>query len=332
MSKQTPQPDIFYKIKNSARPVAAMLAGMQLDLFTPLDERPLSVDELAADLEVNANNLGPLLYGLVLAGLLVVEDGRFSNTPETSTYFVRGKAGFMGEIHKIWYSNLLATLQTAKTIRTGIPQAKYDWASLPEDELMVLYEGMSAGDQAHAEWLSSEYEFSDYRQLLDAGGGSGTLAIALTKIHPQLAATVVDLPQVTPITNKFVSDSNATARVQVISADLTVDPIPGEYDVAILGSVLQTLSEEEVSRVVHNVSKVVRPGAMLFIFGSGMLEDSRLSPKPAVEQNLIFINTYEGGRSYTESEYRNWLTAAGFEELHFKYDQLTITAKKGAEA
>jgi SAM-dependent methyltransferase len=305
-----------------------MLAGMKLELFTPLEEA-MSVEELANILGVSAAKLGPLLYALVLAGLLVEDEGRFSNSPETSEYFVKGKPGYMGEIHKIWYSNLLATLQTAETIRTGSPQAKYDWSSLPQDELLVLYEGMSAGDEARAEWLSSRYDFSECQELLDAGGGSGSLAIAMTKIHPQMTATVGDLPQVTPITEKFVLDADASGRVQVIPLDLTIDPIPGMYDVAFLGSVIQTLSADSARAVVKNVGKVVKPGGRLFIFGSGMLEDSRLSPKPAVEQNLIFINTYDDGQSYTESEHRDWLHSAGFEDLRFDYDELTITARKG---
>jgi SAM-dependent methyltransferase len=328
MSKQRPQPDIFFQIKNGARPAAAMLAGMQLDLFSPLDSGALNTEELASNLGVNAGKLGALLYALVIAGLLEEENGYFSNTPETSEYFVRGKAGYIGDIQKIWYSNLLATLKTAETIRTGIPQAEYDWASLPEDELMVLYEGMSAGDESQAEWLSSQYDFSKFQTLLDAGGGSGTFAIAMTKIHPQLKATVVDLPQVTPITKQFVRDAGAGDKVQVVSADLTVDPVPGMYDVAILGSVIQTLSAHSAVQVINNVSKVVKPGGWLFIFGSGMLENSRLSPKPAVEQNLLFINTYKGGQSYTEAEYRDWLSNAGFEDFHFRFDDLTITARK----
>jgi len=197
-------------------------------------------------------------------------------------------------------------------------------------ELTVLYEGMSAGDDDFAEWLSTRYDFSQYRRLLDAGGGSGTLAIAMAKIHPQLTATVFDLPQVTPITKQFVMDADASDRVEVVSGDLRVDSIPGMYDVAILGSVIQTISAESARRIINNVGKVVNPGGRLYIFGSGMLENSRLSPKPAVEQNLIFINTYDDGQSYTEEEHRDWLSNAGFEDQNFRYDELTITARKGS--
>jgi hypothetical protein len=271
------------------------------------------------------------LYALVIAGLLTEEDGAFSNTPETDEFLVKGKVGYLGDTHKIWYSNLLASLKTAETIRTGIPQTKYDWANMAEGELKALFEGMSAHDVAFANWLAAQYDFSQCRRLLDAGGGSGTLAISMTQIHPHLTATVVDLPEVTPITEQFVMDADASGRVKVVSADLTCDPIPGMHDVAILSSVIQTLSAEKARQVINNVGKVINPGGWLYIFGGGMLENSRLSPKSAVEWNLVFINTYENGQSYTEDEHSDWLGEAGFEDLNFRLEEFTITARKQAE-
>lgn len=101
MGEQTSKPDIFYQIRNGARVTAAMLAGMKLDLFTPLKDGPLQTEQLAKELSVNADKLGPLLYALVIAGLLVEEKGAFSNTPESDAYLVKGKDGYLGETHKI---------------------------------------------------------------------------------------------------------------------------------------------------------------------------------------------------------------------------------------
>jgi SAM-dependent methyltransferase len=331
MSGQTPKPDIFYQIKNQTWAAAAMLAGMELDLFSPLGSGPLTAQKLAAKLQVNGEKLSPLLYALVIAGLLTEQDGVFSNTAETDAYMVRGKPGFLGDTYKIWSRNLQASLKTAETIQTGLAQAKYDWKNMPKEELKSLHEGMASGSDEYAEWLSSTFDFSQCRSFLDAGGGSGAVAIEMTKIHPQMKATVVDLPEVTPITEEFVLEAGAADKVNVLSADLAADPIPGEYDAALLGAVIQTISAEEARKVIRNIGSVMKSGGWLYITGSGILEDSRLSPRTAVDMNLVFINVYDHGQSFTEAEHREWLGEAGFDEIHFLYEESMIRARKRAD-
>ena len=83
------RPDTIEKLNSAVYPSFAMVAGMQLDVFTPLKDGPLSVEHLAAALTVNPHKLRPLLYALVAAGLLTVQDERFSNTPEAAHCLVR---------------------------------------------------------------------------------------------------------------------------------------------------------------------------------------------------------------------------------------------------
>jgi len=52
-----------------------VLTGMQLDLFTPLKDGPLSADPIAASIGVRTAKLHPLLSALVVIGLLSLEDG-----------------------------------------------------------------------------------------------------------------------------------------------------------------------------------------------------------------------------------------------------------------
>ena len=100
-----------------------MLAGIQLDLFTPLEEGPLSAEEIAETLGVQATKLRPLLYALVVARLLNVEDGLFANTSETDMYLVAGKPLYLGGGYELESVLWEATLKTAATISAGAPQA-----------------------------------------------------------------------------------------------------------------------------------------------------------------------------------------------------------------
>ncbi len=308
----TPEPKIIEKLAVAVFPSLAMLAGMQLDVFTPLHGGPMSVEQLAAVLGVRADKLRPLLYALVAAELLTVDGARFANTAEAQAFLVRSTPTYLGARAENFAMQWQATLQTAASIRTGRPHAKIDFGHMSSEALTALYRGMYPSTLATARELVRRYDFSVYRSLLDVGGGSGGLALALTEAYPQLRATVLDLPNVTPITRRILAEAGATERVHVLTADVVHEPLTGSYELAVMRAFIQVLSPEQARSALRHVSQVLAPGGALYIIGQ-VLDDSRLSPIETVTRNLFFVNIYEDGQAYTEGEHHTWLREAGFE-------------------
>jgi SAM-dependent methyltransferase len=307
------RPETIEKLASAVNPAFAMVAGMQLDVFTPLKDGPLRVEDIAAALAVHPRKLRPLLYALVAAGLLTVEDERFANTPEAAHFLVRGQPAYLGDTYEGRLLRWQATLHTAETIRTGVPQAKVDYAAMSPDQLEPWYRGIHAEAVAAAQTLMARHDFSSDRHLLDVGGGSGGLALTIAASCPQLQATVVDLATVTPITQRYVAEAGLTERVHVMTADVVYGPLTGVFDVAVLLRLIQVLSPDQARRVLRNVSQVVEPGGAIYIVGQ-VLDNSRLSPPETVAGNLFFLNAFDEGQAYTEQEHRDWLADAGFEQ------------------
>jgi len=140
------------------------------------------------------------------------------------------------------------------------------------------------------------------------------MALALTDVYPHLRATVIDLPTVTPITQRFIAEAGAADRVQVVAADVVHAPVPGRYDVAVARAFLQVLSPDDALQALRHMGAALHPGGRLYLVGS-LLDEGRLSPLGAVGFNLLALNAFDDGRAYTEGEYRAWLTAAGFGEM-----------------
>src|SRR6266508_2541070 len=278
------RPDTIEKLNSAVYPSFAMVAGMQLDVFTPLKDGPMSVEHLAEALAVKPHKLRPLLYALVAAELLTVEDERFSNTPEAAHFLVRGQPAYLGDTYEGRLMRWRATLHTAETIRTGVPQAKVDYAAMPLDQLEPWYRGFHAEAVAAARTLMARHDVSSARHLVDVGGGSGGLALTVAAAYPQLQATVVDLPTVTPITQRYIDEAGLAERVHVIPADAVQGPLSGTFDVAVLFRLLQVLSPDQARHVLRNVSQVIEPGGVISIVGQ-VLDDSRLSPPETVAGN-----------------------------------------------
>ena len=105
--------------------------------------------------------------------------------------------------------------------------------------------------------------------------------------------------------------AGATNRVTVQAADVVRSPVPGTYEVAIVRELLQVLSAAEAQQVLQHVGAALTPGGRLFIIGQ-ILDDTHTAPVEAVGFNLIFLNTFYAGESYTEGQHRAWLHTAGF--------------------
>ena len=332
MEDSTPRPDTITRLRSTANGAFAMLAGMQLDVFTPMKDGPLTAEQIAAAICVGPSRLRLLLYVLVTAGLLTEQDGRFSNTAEANHFLVKGLPSYLGNKHATIAMTWSAYLKTAESIRSGVPQAKMDFSNSPQEDVEAFLRSINANTVPSARTLVEKYDFSSVRTLVDVGSGGAGVALTITKAFPQIVATAVDLPQVVPIAEKIVREEGATERVKVVPADVLSGPLVGAYDVAIMRSFLQVFSPQDASLALKHVGAAVKPGGRIYIIGQ-ILDDSRRSPLGAVGTNLNFINHYDAGESYTEKEHRGWLTDAGFidiERAHFLLEDGSglITAQK----
>jgi SAM-dependent methyltransferase len=308
------QPETINNLRFAVDAGLAMLAGVQLDLFTPLKDGPMTAEQLSAAIGVGPARLRLLLYVLVAAGLLTEQNGRFSNTDETNKFLVKGEPSYMGNRHGTWATRWRDNFKTAESIRRGAPQAKLDFSNAPPEELEKFLRNINANTVSSARGLVQAADFSLVKTLLDVGCGGAGMAITITKACPHISATGVDLPQVTPIAQKIVLEEGAEASVKVLAADIVNGPFSGAYDAAVLRAFIQVLSPEDARRAIQNIATVLNPGGRIFIIGQ-ILDDSRRSPLDAVGFNLTFINYFDAGESYTESEHRDWLSGAGFVDI-----------------
>lgn len=311
MENQVTRPETINKLRFAADAAFAMLAGMQLDVFTPLKAGPMSTEQIANAIGVGPTRLRLLLFLLVAAGLLTEEDGRFSNMPEANQFLVKGAPLYMGNRHAALAMRWSGNFKTAESIRSGAPQAKLDFSNSPQEDLEKFLRNINANTVPAARDLLDKYDFSSIETLADIGSGGGGLAITITKACPHIKATAIDLPQVTPIAQKIVQEEGAADHVKVMAANVVSGPLPGSYDVAVLRGLLQVLSSQDARVAVKHIGAAVKPGGKIYIIGQ-ILDDSRISPLEAVGFNLAFINVYDAGESYTEKEHRDWLTEAGF--------------------
>ena len=308
------RPELVEGLAAAVYPSFAMLAGLQLDVFTPLADGPMDADQIGQAIGVRPELLRPLLYALTAIGLLHVEEERFSNSSEASQFLIRGRSAYIGMRQYAYLRRWQSMLQVAETIRTGVPQGNLANSRMPEDERESYYRGTYDEAYAAGRELAETLDLSDCRRLVDVGGGSGGLAVALAQANPQLHVTVADLPTTTPIAERYIKEAGVEDRVELLAENVVTNQLPGSYDVAILRGLLIVLTPDDAQRAVANVAAAIAPGGAIYVMG-WILDNSRVSPEDMASFNLHFINSLEHGSLYTEGEISTWLADAGFTEI-----------------
>ena len=292
----------------------AVRAALGLGVFTALGQTTMTADELARALGVKPRRLELLLLQLVVGEFLELHDGRFSNTAMAAHYLVEGASNYIGAIYGSWTEYWSSQLVTEQSIRTDTPQAKIDFEGMSTEELSVFLKGIHGNAVIAGRNLGKRASFSKAQRVVDVGGGSGGVAIGLCEIHPQLSVTVVDMPAVVPIGKEMVEEAGLADRISVKTADVTKEPLSGDYDIATARAFFQVLSADDCEKAARNIAAAIRTGGELFVIGY-ILDDGGLSPDVCVAQNICNLNTFDDGEAYKEALYRSWLTDAGFVDI-----------------
>lgn len=298
----------------SAFPAFALLAGIRLDVFTALAQGEADAGTVAARLGVAPTRLAMLLDALVVAGVVCKSGERYVNAPQAERSLVRGAPGWMDGVGDLYMDRYLAALGADRSVREDRPSAKTDFASMSPEQAATFFGGMFTRAEAAGRDLAMRYETGAWSSMVDAGGGSGGVAVGLCRTLPALRATVADLAPVLPIARERIAAAGLAGRIEVVEADFVTRPLAGAYDVAVVRSVLQVMSEADAARALAHVAAAVRPGGLVIV-GGRMLDDSGLAPEDSVSFNLVFMSLYRDGRSYAEARYREWFRAAGLVDV-----------------
>lgn len=304
-------PETIERLQSEVNAAFALLAGMQLDVFTHLAGGPSSSAALAAAMGVAEDRLSRLLHALVVSGLLEKRGDLFANTPEADAFLVKGRSSYIGATHELLAQVWQADLQTAQSIRSGEPAALHDFDSASDAEMAAMLRGMHPYASASGRDLVRRFDFSRVNSVVDIGGGSGGLVAALCEAHPALHGTLLELPRNARLAADILKATPGGDRVSVEAGDILAAPLVGPCDAVVLRALVQVLGPLDAARAIANAAAALRPGGSIYIIGGGIIDDDRLAPHSAVFLNVTFMNLYAAGRSYTEQQHASWLSAAG---------------------
>jgi acetylserotonin N-methyltransferase len=217
-----------------------VVAAERLQVFRKLHGKKLSAAAIGRKIGVRGWRVEAFLAALVSVGLLKKTGKLYSNTALTNKYYVRDRSIFWTKRYSDWccreykafsvLEEMLTTEQSYASI-LGIDSADYikemkedsQWA---HDFTHMLY----YYHIPHAKALADNLDLSDYSSVLDAGGGSGVMSIALARKYKHLKACVLDIEPVVNVARMIIRKEKLTKRIDTLIGDHDKH-IPDGYDV-----------------------------------------------------------------------------------------------------
>lgn len=299
-------------------PPLILEAAVRHRVFDVLDKGPRTVEQLSAETGTSARGLRAVLNTLVSLELLVRdEQQRYSLTPESATYLVRGKPDYRGGMLMHTSSQLLPKwMQLTEIVRTGKPAVSVNREGEGAAFFEQFVEDLFPFNHAAAQTLAGALRVAEAKKplrVLDLAAGSGVWGIVLAQNSPQVHVTAVDWPGVLPVTRRVVEREGVAERFQFVAGDLHEADFGSGHDIAIFGHILHSEGEARSRRLLQKAFGALVPGGTAVV-AEFLVNDEHTGPPAGLIFAVNMLVNTDHGDTFSFAEIRRWLEEAGFRD------------------
>jgi predicted O-methyltransferase YrrM len=287
----------------------AALTATKLGVFEALRDGGRSAQAVADTCGTDARATEKLLNLLVTMRYLRHRGGAYTLARHVRRWLLADGAGvrdliLMKELEWRWIDQLEAFVTDGRPLDVHGTMSTEDWAAYQR--------GMRAQANLLASWLARRVPVpAGARDMLDIGGSHGYFSVVLCRRHPELRATVLDLPEAVEHAAPLLDREGMGDRVVLKAGDALADDL-GEaaYDLIMMFSLVHHFDDATNRTLVARAARALRPGGYLVIGDALRPSAPGKGGQQGAFFDLYFALTSESGL-WSFNEMRSWQVAAG---------------------
>ena len=295
----------------------AIYVAAQLGIADLLKDGSKSNDELAITTGVDAKSLYRLLRALASVGIFAEGiSGYFELTPlaeclqsdrNNSLRAYAIKSGQAWEWQPWGY--LLESVKTGKPVIKNIFGMDIsDYLANDASAAKLYNQAISNFSEKQDVAITSGYNFSFIRNLVDVAGGRGTLIASILKANLTMQGILFDLPHVVADTKPLIEALELQDRCQLVGGNF-FESVPTGGDAYLLRYIIHDWDDERAITILKNCYEAMQSNGRVLLVE--MVIPQGNEPFYGKLLDLQMLLNY-GGRERTEVEYQVLLETAAF--------------------
>ena len=297
----------------------AVLLCHDLKLFPLLADKPGTLAEVAAALQIDPRPAQALLQVCRALGLVKVQDGLFSLTPVAEDYLLESGPVYFGGFfdYTLAHRTVLSFDSLKKAVLTNNAQV-YGGAELynshqEQEELARDFTRMMhSHSRAPAQSWPEKIDLAGVLTMLDIGGGSGVHAIAAALRWPELRVILFDLPAVCAVAQEYFARQGLQARSRTQSGDMWQDDFP-PADLHFYADIFHDFSYEQCRFLAEKSFASLGAGGQIIIHEM-LYNNDKAGPFTVAGYDISMLLWTEG-QQFSGEELSAMLATAGFVDL-----------------
>ena len=291
----------------------ALYVAAELDIAGHLADGPRTPRQLAEKAGVQPDALYRILRALASVGVFVEDgEGRFGLTPLAETLGSPGGRAYAQlhgqELYRAWGR----MFETAKTGNPAFIQAHgmslFEYLTKHPDRGQVFDRAMTGHHGGETAPMLDAYDFSRFGEIVDVGGGNGSLLVETLNRHTGLRGVLFDLPDVAARARTEIGAACLEDRLRVVSGSfLEADAIPRGADAYVLRHVVHDWSDADTVSILRHTREAAAPDGRVLVVEIVIPAGN----EPSFGKWLDLMMLAYGGKERTEKEYRELFEKAG---------------------
>ena len=250
-----------------------LLACVKLRVLERLHEKPLALDALCAQLELNPEATERLLRAAISLRLVERDRRGLHRVGALGAPLIANPAlSRMIEHHELLYRDLCDPVALLREQSSDTELSRY-W---PYAQAGIARDAQPAATQSYTDLMGAtqrlvvrnvldRYRLGPHRRLLDIGGGDGTFLMEAATRGPHLQLGLFELPAVAERARRNLSGLLESGRARVFEGDFLQDPLPTGADLISLVRVVHDHDDEAALAILQSVRQAIAPGGRVLV-------------------------------------------------------------------